>query len=402
MVVFKEYTYLHDYVSQAMLKPQDMNMITISGSKGIGKTMSLYYLLIRRLQDGRPTIFSRRGLSFYFNQAGVLFSNKPTVDPSLITWRVTWEPEAPVNPSDRLMVLVDAANATPQCEWFQPMTNWKTVFASTASKTFSTEIGQSKYIMNPPAQLEMCGALLFHRGLAIEAEGRMAHFSALLSEVRIFGPCPGIVFPLVEPRKSATSTVSPRDELLHNIQNMINKYPWDNFASFMSNANPSVANLATLPTPMMTITRGTEVYKPRVRFASRRLEDMIWDVRDIRRNDFLLKQFWVLRDHSDSISWPYFERLAGQIITGRIGCRTRWAPMQVEIMECADKAFVQGEKTTFHARVLASETAPIQLERFDSETAARRPNSPMKRSRSSTSPSTSQASIKRIRTWCQS
>ncbi|KAJ7471856.1 hypothetical protein FB451DRAFT_309510 [Mycena latifolia] len=168
---------------------------------------------------------------------------------------------------------------------------------------------------------------------------------------------------------------------------MIRECPWEQLEAFVANGNLSSA-LAKLPS--FVITRGDLVYKPRLRFASARLGEMFFEHVPPRRKNWLLQQFWVLRNNPDTPSWPYFERLAGSIITGSIGCQTRWARMETEVITSADKAFVEdraGGQQEFHSRVLASANAPIQMEQFDSETIARRPNSPLKRSRSSTSPS---------------
>ncbi|KAJ7669007.1 hypothetical protein B0H17DRAFT_216476 [Mycena rosella] len=74
LVVFEEFKELVMFLESLWPQEKTSGLVYIAGSEGIGKTYSLYYILLTRLWKAEPVILSRGQISYFFSEEGVHIS----------------------------------------------------------------------------------------------------------------------------------------------------------------------------------------------------------------------------------------------------------------------------------------------------------------------------------------
>ncbi|KAJ7450346.1 hypothetical protein FB451DRAFT_1410339 [Mycena latifolia] len=248
LVVFKEFKLLKEFVDQG---PSD-NVIHIVGSPGIGKSCSLFYLLITRMRHMQPTIWTRGPLSYYFIDGRVYRSFRQPDGSEAAAWMSQIPVPDPPVPE---CVLVDAGLSPGNrlspfwAENFQCV-----VFASTAPDYLAFAGTACRFIMNPPTVTETVAALLHHNGW----EDRI--HKSLWSEVDVFqdllqtfGPSPGTIITASKPFQ--------KRHIISTIEEHMRGIPWKTNVRLVSCEDPSLADISRLPSRAITFIRKT-VYNP--------------------------------------------------------------------------------------------------------------------------------------------
>ncbi|KAJ7441265.1 hypothetical protein FB451DRAFT_1191138 [Mycena latifolia] len=239
LVVFKEFKLLWEFVDEG---PAD-NEIHIVGSPGIGKSCSLFYILITRMRHMLPTIWTRGQLSYYFIDGQVYRSFRQPNE--AIAWISQIPTPDPVVPD---CVLVDAgASSGNRLSPFWAENFGCVVFASTApDHAFAgTAI---RFIMNPPTVTETVAALLHNNGWEDRIHKSLwSEVDAFQDLLQTFGPSPGTIF-------TATKSFYKR-RILAAIEEQMRGIPWKTNVRLVSCEDPSLADISTLPSRAITFIR---------------------------------------------------------------------------------------------------------------------------------------------------
>ncbi|KAJ7878410.1 hypothetical protein B0H13DRAFT_2346543 [Mycena leptocephala] len=254
---------------------KDGYLIALFGSKGIGKSCSLYYLLIKELQRKRAVIFSRGYMAYYFSSEGVFEAYQETYKGAGLAWRMTYQVSqvakiVPVVPMvvPNMLVLVDATddgNEPPSGMWFTAP--FFTVFATTTQAKAVALLKHAKlYVMNPPSAMEIHAAFL--------QRSARTKILALADLVSRFGPSLGTIFPMLDFIDISLEI----KQVLSAIIASLNDCNVDLLVKIASNANPPMSDVMKLPSTVKTVFRGKEFCDAQLEFSSRWQKEIFFQV----------------------------------------------------------------------------------------------------------------------------
>ncbi|KAJ7442692.1 hypothetical protein FB451DRAFT_1190539 [Mycena latifolia] len=298
LVVFKEFKLLWEFVDEG---PAD-NEIHIVGSPGIGKSCSLFYILITHGQVYRS--FRQP------DEAIAWISQIPTPDPVV--------PDC---------VLVDAgASSGNRLSPFWAENFGCVVFASTApDHAFAgTAI---RFIMNPPTVTETVAALLHNNGWEDRIHKSLwSEVDAFQDLLQTFGPSPGTIF-------TATKSFYKR-RILAAIEEQMRGIPWKTNVRLVSCEDPSLADISTLPSRAITFIRKA-VYirdengnlKPNIHcdhdleciWSSLTMRAILWKIAKKQRSEHNLQRYQATRGDPNAgpLIGSCWEALALDFLNGR-------------------------------------------------------------------------------------
>ncbi|KAJ7836732.1 hypothetical protein B0H13DRAFT_2368567 [Mycena leptocephala] len=297
LVEFQEHLILYDFVQDMAIRVEDAKMANIVGSKGIGKTYALWYLLIKRLKKGHPTIYTINKYSYFFSAAGVQRSMHSPDSSEARAWLDTYRTDGNITST---WVLIDARGLKPEERegwiWFQPVP-WQAVFAS--SNSWLVEIYTTCVTFPPQSRTSwflqiwpMSGPLLTRLGPS---------------------------FPHLYEILAATNMKSTEHEYMQGIKSILANSTGDVLMSIASTPSPSSSELAALPPGLFTIVRsGSEFFEEQIIFSSRPMRDQFFHMYSLLRND------------KSNLSWQFFEAIAFDFLTSYFSCQYRWMPMKVQ------------------------------------------------------------------------
>ncbi|KAJ7894056.1 hypothetical protein B0H13DRAFT_2339436 [Mycena leptocephala] len=382
LVEFQEHPILYGFVHNMALRVEDAKMANIVGSKGIGKTYALWYLLIQRLKKGYPTIYTINKYSYFFSKDGVQQSVLSPDSSQARAWLDTYRTDDNVAAT---WVLIDARGLKPEERegwvWFQPVP-WQAVFASSNSWRMVPLENSHKFVMNPPTVVEIYTTLRFH------PNRERAGFSK-------FGPFLGPLLTRLGPSFThlyeilgAPDMKSTEREYMQGIKNILANSTGDVLMSIASTPSPSSSELAALPPGLFTIVRsGSAFFDEQIIFSSRPMRDQFFRMVRTKRSSFLLTQYSLLRNDKSNLSWQFFEAIAFDFLTGYFSCQYRWMPMKVQRNRPSNdqnrvdkqKGKEQKAKNLFSTWELDARPDALFEDRHKSHLYARRSTDPLKR-----------------------
>ncbi|KAJ7222622.1 hypothetical protein GGX14DRAFT_558713 [Mycena pura] len=379
VVVFQDYKVLDEHLTKVLENkaPSKKQTLCILGSKGIGKSYSLYYLLIRRLHAGVSTIWSLGTKAYYFgthNGRPVAYKANSDCPMPVDKWMDSEQSDPPL-PKCVLVDFLPHGGLPTQWQLYPGLV----VFASTTTTLSTLTLSDELLVLNPPTVSEIISAATYTQSLSDVPWSRL--LLGIGECIAIFGPNPGLIFTLFDKHElNKSRMMGAQERMLLEIE----ASDWKTVLKpMLSTETPPLKQFANVPKEVFSILRKQEPWRHTVVFASRRMQEAVLNCAKELRTSYLLDRYQTMQD---ALMRQLWESFATDFLVMRLRTQYTFAEMRKSSRETeSNEAFVEGP--AFSPRISVP-TSTVQISRWSYLTEAESLSHSISRS---SSPSRSQS-----------